>query len=211
MKNRENMPAAAQEPAAAGWDAGGITVTFAPTDRRWPPLTTTCSPACNPSATNQLSRVPVADGDRPLLGLAFLVDQPDEMTLRALLHGALRDEDGVGPLRPLQARPHVLVGTQHPVRVIDRGADQEGPGLRVVRGIGKGDLAGMREWRTVTQLDFDQQLVVGGQLEQSLPDVGTQAVDFVLRDAEIHPHRGEHRNGRQLAVLRVDIGAFGEC
>jgi hypothetical protein len=39
MKKRENMPTA-QEPAAAGLAAGGITVTVAPDDRRMPPSTT---------------------------------------------------------------------------------------------------------------------------------------------------------------------------
>jgi hypothetical protein len=132
------------------------------------------------------------------------------MPLRSLLHGTLGDQDGVRPQRPLQSRTHVLVGAQQAIRVIDRRTDQEGAGLRIVRGVGKGDLAGVGKQIPVAELDLDHQLVVGGQLQQPLPDVVADALDFVLGDAEVHPHRREHRDGRQLAVLRADIGAFGD-
>ena len=112
--------------------------------------------------------VPVADDDRPQLGLVVLVDDPDEVALGALLHRALRDEDRVRPDRAAQARAHVLVGTQHAFRIVDRRADQERAGLRVVRRVGERDLARVREQRAVDQLDLDDELAVLGQLQQAL-------------------------------------------
>ena len=131
------------------------------------------------------------------------------MTFRALLHRALRDEDRVRPDRAVEPRAHVLVGAQHALRIVHRRADQERSRLRVVRRIGERDLALVREQRAVDELDLDDELAVLGKLQLALLDLAADALHLVLGDAEVDPHRRQHGDRRQLAVLRIDIGAVG--
>ena len=115
-----------------------------------------------------------------------------------------------GRIAPMQPRAHVLVRTQHALRIVDRRADQERSGLRVVRRVGERDPALVREERAVDQLDLDDELVALGQPELPLLHLVADALHLVLGDAEVDPHRRQHRDRRELAVLRIDVGAVGD-
>jgi len=155
--------------------------------------------------------VPIADDDRPQLGPLVLVDDPDEVSLRALLHGPLRNEDRVRPDRAGEPRAHVLVGAQHALGIVDRRTDQEGSRLRIVGGVRERDLAFGGEHRAVDELDLHDELVGLRQPDLPLLYLAADALHLVFGDAEVDPHGRQHRDGGELAVLRIDVGAVGHC
>src|SRR5205085_811801 len=73
------------------------------------------------------------------IGLAVLVDDPDEVALRALEHRTLRHDDGAGPYRAARFRAHELARLEHAVGIRDFGAHEEGAGLRIERRIDERD------------------------------------------------------------------------
>jgi len=131
------------------------------------------------------------------------------MPLRALLDRALRHEDRVRADGPLQPHPHVLVGTQDPLGVVNAGADQERPGLRVEGIVGKGEPSGVGEDRSVDQDDLHDVILPLRLPQEALAGLLAQAMPLVFGDAEIHPDGREHGHRGQEAVLRADVGALG--
>ena len=99
--------AAAASPAGAPRSAAALGSTHL--DRRagrtlTAPSTITRSPAARPDSTIQSLPSQSPTCDRLDRGLAVGADDEHELALLALLHGALRHEDGVRPLEPRAAR-----------------------------------------------------------------------------------------------------------
>ncbi|MNY66555.1 hypothetical protein D3C86_2040000 [compost metagenome] len=67
----------------------------------------------------------------------------------------------------MQLDAHELAGTQRALRVGDLGADHVGAGLGAERGIGKGDLAVMRELAAIGHHDHHVKGALGRELERA--------------------------------------------
>src|SRR5580692_2668257 len=91
----------------------------------------------DPAGDEPVVSLPGPDLDGARLDLAVLVDDPDELTLRPLQHGALRHEYRVGPDKTLHAYAHELPRPQACIGIFHRGTDEKRAGLLVEVRIGK--------------------------------------------------------------------------
>ena len=153
--------------------------------------------------------LPVADRDRALLGLVLFVGDPDEVPFAALLHGPLRDDDGVRPRCAIQPDTDILIRSQDAGRILDGRPNQERSGLRVIGRVGERYASGERKEVPGDELDFHGVLPATGQLQQSSLDLVPDASHLVLGNAEVDPHRAQDRNRRELTVLRAQVGSIG--
>ena len=151
--------------------------------------------------------VPASGHDGAELGLLVRGHHPDEAPLGPLLDGPLRHEDRLRPDGPEDAGPNVLVRTEDAVRVREARPDEEGPGGRVVRRVGEGDPAPVREDLAAGQVDLHVVLAALRLDDEPPGDPVTEPLHLALREAEVDPDRREDGDRRQLAVLRADVGA----
>src|SRR5213075_55079 len=111
---------------------------------------------------------PVADIDRSRLRRALLVDDIDELALRAFEHGALRHGQRIRPRRALQDHAHEFAGLQAAVGVGQLGAYLARPGRRRDAHVGEVEPAGLVVDAAVVQLERNLEGAVFGQLDPPL-------------------------------------------
>ena len=131
-----------------------------PGARRSAPSTTTWSPAASPCATNQLRRT-----SRRRRSAAARPGRPWSTTqtkwpLAPCCTARCGTRIALGRTAPTRRVRTYWFGRSTPFRIVDRRADQERAGLRVVRRIGERDLALVRKHRAVDQLDLDDEAAV---------------------------------------------------
>src|SRR5437879_8288893 len=85
--------------------------------------------------------IPCTGSHRPLLCLAILAYDPDEMRLRALLDGALRNDDAVRTYRAEHVDVAEFPRPQLNLRVRKHRAHEERPGFLGKRRDGQADVA----------------------------------------------------------------------
>src|SRR4029077_13686297 len=130
---------------------------------------------------------PVADLDQPRLCRAVLVDDVDELALRALEHRALRHGERVGTRRAAQDHAHELAGTQYALRIGQLGARLARAGAGRDAHIGTNELAGALVQRPVGVLEGHLELPALREHDAARLHLLRELRRLIVRNAEVDP------------------------
>src|SRR5262245_31856204 len=152
----------------------------------------------------------VTDHDGPQLRGAVFLDDVYEVPLRALLHRELGHDHGVRARAALDVRGDEHAGPQVLLRIRDHCAHLERAGLLAEGRIGEVDPARERIRLSVGHDDLDLVVLVLGHGQLPFLHQLAHLRDLVLGDAEVHPHRIDSGDVRELRRLadRVDVRAL---